>query len=155
MNRELSDRVRRLERTSRLLLAIAAGLGLALVLGSAPENAAPASIRAQRIELVDPDGAVLAALGTDGEGATGLFIHDPKGQLRLSLAHDADQSALFIRDADGTVRIGVAQFAHGGAGVALHGPDSKGAAVLYFKESGSLSFYDHDGNTTMRVPPEN
>ncbi len=32
-----------------------------------------------------------------------------------------------------TTRVGVAQFAHGGGGVALYGPDSKVAAVLYLK----------------------
>lgn len=72
--------------------------------------------------------------------------------MRVALAHDAEGSALFIRDAAGVIRVGVAQFAHGGGGVALHGPNSKGAAVLYFQESGSLTFYDPEGNPTLRVP---
>ena len=75
-----------------------------------------------------------------------------KVALTLALAHDPGGSALFIRDSEGVIRVGVAQFAHGGGGVALHGPGSKGAAVLYFQEAGSLTFYDPDGNPTMRLP---
>ena len=81
-------------------------------------------------------------------------LHDSEGVVRLSLTHDASQSALYISDSDGTTRVGVAQFAHGGGGVALHGAESKGATVLYHKGSGNLSFYDSEGNTTTRVPAE-
>jgi len=59
---------------------------------------------------------------------------------------------LYVRDASDQVRIGVAQFAHGGGGVALHGAAAKGAAVLYFKEQGSLTFYDSEGNVIARSP---
>ncbi len=44
----------------------------------------------------------------------------------------------------------MAQFAHGG-GVALRGPDSKGAAVLYFKDQGSLRSFDSEGQVTNQV----
>ncbi len=64
-----------------------------------------------------------------------------------------EQTGLFLRDAEGTVRLGAAQFAHGGGGCALHGEESKGAAVLYQKGGkGSLSFYDEAGGVTHRVP---
>jgi hypothetical protein len=152
MNTSVENRLRRLERTNRLALAFALTLGLVLLLGSNSESDRPTSVRSQRIELVDAQGSVRAYLGTDEDGATGLFIRDPKGSLRLSLAHGSSQSALFVHDAEGTVRIGVAQFAHGGGGVALHGAKSKGGAVLYHKESGSLSFFDEDGETTTRIP---
>ena len=148
----LADRVRRLERTNRLAISVALLTGLAFALGSASDDDHAAPLRSQRIELVDAQGAVRAVLGTDEEGSTGLFIRDPAGAIRLSLTHDASQSALFIHDGEGTVRIGVAQFAHGGGGVALHGAESKGGVVLYHKEGGSLSFYDKDGETTTRIP---
>ena len=89
---------------------------------------------------------------TARDGATGLFIHVATGGLRLTLSHDAAQSALFIRDDEGTVRLGAAQFAHGGGGFALHGPESRGAAVMYLKGQGSLAFYDENGTVTTRVP---
>ena len=48
---------------------------------------------------------------------------------------------------------GVARFAHGGGGVALHGAESRGAAVLFLKDgAGSLTFYDESGETRQRVP---
>ena len=152
MNADLENRIRKLERTNRLSLAIALSMGLVFVLGSASGSARTGPLRSQRIELVNAKGAVRAILGTDADGSTGLFIHDPAGNLRLSLTHDTDQSALFIHDEEGTVRIGIAQFAHGGGGVALHGAESKGAAVLYPKEGGSLSFFDKEGKATTRIP---
>jgi len=48
--------------------------------------------------------------------------------------------------------IGLSQFAHGGGGLALHGENSKGASVLYHKGSGSLSFYDMEGNVKLKLP---
>ena len=53
---------------------------------------------------------------------------------------------------DGTTRVGVAQFAHGGGGFALHGPEAKGAAVLYLQGDGSLTFYGPDGDVQARYP---
>jgi hypothetical protein len=49
-------------------------------------------------------------------------------------------------------RVVAAQFAHGRGGFALHGPESKGAAVLYLKEEGSLTFHGSDGEVTARLP---
>ena len=48
----------------------------------------------------------------------------------------------------------MAQFAHGGGGVALHGPRDKGAAVLYYKGAGSLTMYDEAGKVVARVPQQ-
>ena len=93
----------------------------------------------------------LATIELDG-WAQGLFLKDEEGKDRLQLIHDQEQSALFIKDKKGTVRIGVAQFSHGGGGFALHGPDSKGAAVLYFKKSGSLRIFDDEGAVTDQLP---
>ena len=152
MNPDLENRVRKLERANRVLVLLVVALALVFLFGGAAADGGSGPLQAQRIELVDAEGLVRAALGTDAEGSSGLFVYDPAGAVRLSLTHDADQSALFIRDAEGTVRVGVAQFAHGGGGVALHGAGAKGAAVLYHKENGSLSFYDTAGNVTARVP---
>lgn len=129
MNRSLQsieDRVLSLERMNRLMAGIFAGAVLLLLVGAGSE---PAVVRAQAFQLVDADDNVRAELTTDDE-ATGLFIHDETG----------------------TIRVGIAHFSHGGSGVALHGPESKGAAVLYLKGDGSLRFFDIDGTVTDQFP---
>ena len=71
----------------------------------------------------------------------------------LHYFHSQEQSALLLKDESGNTRVGAAQFAHGGGGFALHGTDMKGAAVLYHKRGGSLSFFDTLGSLTTRIPP--
>jgi len=152
MRKNLESRIETLEKRTRLLLgALLVTMGLAL-LGAAP-SADPenGTVRATRFELVDTEGRVRGELSLR-EGAPVFSLLDETGQDRLSLNHDAGGTALFIRDEEGVVRLGAAQFANGGGSFALHGPDSKGAAVLYYDDSGSLSFYDPDGNRTLRLP---
>jgi len=151
---DVEERVKRLEWWNRLLV-----LGMASLLAYGfTTQVVPAKgkiekiVRAERLEIMGQHGEPAAILGFDDEGAAGLFINDPGGSMRVALAHDSSGSALFIRDAEGVIRVGVAQFAHGGGGVALHGPGSRGAAVLYLKDSGSLTFYDLEGNPTLSVP---
>lgn len=146
-------RIERLERNQRVLVGVLLMALLALTLASMPgQGAPPETVRCSGVEIVNSDGDVLARLGTDDRGAVGLFVNDGDGRVRVSVTHDDEQSALFIRDDKGDTRVGVAQFSHGGGGVALHGPDAKGAAVLYYKGSGSLSFYDVDGTASYSLP---
>lgn len=84
-------------------------------------------------------------------GSPGLYLKDSNGVKRAALFHADDATGPYIMDADGVTRIGIAQFAHGGGGVALHGPESKGAAVLYLKDEGSLRFFDSEGVVTHQV----
>jgi hypothetical protein len=128
--RELEARLARLERSNRFLLAAALVLGALFVAGFTQDSHAITDlVRAQRIQLVDGSGRV-----------------------RIDLRHDTTETGLFILDESGGTRIGVAQFAHGGGGFALHGPDMKGAAVLYLKGQGSLTFFDETGEVTHRIP---
>ena len=152
MRKNLESRIEKLEKRNRLLLgALLVMMSLAL-LGAAPSaDPEDGTVRATRFELVDTEGRVRGELSLR-EGAPVFSLLDETGQDRLSLNHDAGGTALFIRDEDGVVRLGAAQFANGGGGFALHGPDSTGAAVLYYDDSGSLSFYDPDGNRTLRLP---
>lgn len=151
---DLQNRVRRLEWWNRLLVLSVAG---ALTLGFTSQ-VAPARrgtdrlVRAERLEIVDPEGRARIVVGLDEHGSAGVMVNDSDGEARVTLLHDSEGSALFIRDAEGTIRIGVAQFADGGGGVALHGPDSRGAAVLHYQEAGSLTFYDAEGEPTLRIP---
>lgn len=107
-------------------------------------------IRTQSVQLVSADGNLLAELATI-DGNPGLYLKDRNGVNRASLFHADDGTGLYIMDEDGVTRIGIAQFAHGGGGVALHGPESKGAAVLYYKNDGSLRFFDALGVVTNQV----
>jgi hypothetical protein len=151
---ELEARVKRLEWWNRLLIL---GLAVFLVYGFTSRTVPAKSkvekvLRTERLEIVNKQGEPAVIAGFNDDGAAGLFINDPQGSMRVALAHDGSGSALFLRDAEGTIRVGVAQFAHGGGGVALHGAGSQGAAVLYYKESGSLTFYDPQGNPTVQLP---
>ena len=152
MHNDLEARIETLEQRARILsAALLVTMSLALF-GAAPSvETDGGSVRATRFELVDAAGRIRGELSMR-EGAPVFSLLDEAGQDRLSLNHDAGGTALFIRDNEDVIRVGVALFAHGGGGFALHGPDSKGAAVLYYEEAGSLSFYDRDGNTTLRLP---
>lgn len=126
----LEQRMRRLETTNRLLGAGLA-LSLLLMLGAsfAPRSPSSDVVRAKRLQVIDETGRV-----------------------RIDLRHDSTETGLFVLDEAGDPRVGAAQFAHGGGGVALHGPGLKGAAVLYFKGAGALTFYDSSGVVTARFP---
>lgn len=148
----LESRVRRLERVNRAFLAGVGALAGVLLLGAAGADPAPEAIRARSLEVVNEEGRVQARLSSSSRGAT-LELLDEAGVTRLSLGHGPEDTALYIKDGQGTTRIGVAQFAHGGGGVAIHGEESKGAAVLYLKKGkGSLSFYAEDGTVLHRLP---
>ena len=127
----LEDRVRRLERTNRLLVLGALALvTVAWVTGERTPGHFD-EITAERVRVVD------------GEGQT-----------RIDLRHDSDETGMFILDDAGDTRLGAAQFAHGGGGYALHGPGGRGAAVLYLRGDGSLTIYDADGGIVDRFPGE-
>jgi hypothetical protein len=151
---DLETRVRKLEWWNRLLAVCVASLLIYGFTGGVElaKTKTEKVLRAERIEIVGRREEPAIVLGWDEQQSVGLFVNDPGGTARIALAHDSNGSALFIRDSKGTIRVGAAQFAHGGGGFALHGPDSKGAAVLYLKENGSLTFYDDEGNPTLEVP---
>ena len=154
----LEERIRRLERANRRLVIGATGGAIALVivfgLGAAESPVVPDTLRARAIKVVDGDGTVRARLSTQGDGGSALYLYDTSARRRVGLLHDDDQTALYLYDGSGDTRVGAAQFAHGGGGFALHGPDARGSAVLYYKEDGSLTFFDADGKVQRRVAPE-
>lgn len=150
----LEARVLRLESANRrLLAALGAGICLAFVAATqGPQRADLVSTRS--LEIVDEAGSVRVRLTATPEGPE-LRLLDEAGVPRAILGHGAEGTALYLKDAQGTTRVGVAQFAHGGGGVALHGEESKGAAVLYLKSGqGTLTFYGADGAVSSRVPSQ-
>lgn len=149
----LLRRVEALSRKNRARDVVVGGVVVVAIIGGAgPESTVPAVLQARSIQLVDDAGRTRAELSIDNDGSAGLFVRDEKGRVRATLTHDEKQSALFIWDEDGQIRVGVAQFAHGGGGVALHGPHGKGSTVLYHKRDGSLTFYDKEGKISGRIP---
>ena len=150
MNRYMKSteaRLELLEWKNRWLTIIAGVMIIALLIGA---TRAPEVIRASSIQLIDTNSNVRAELSLRDD-AVGLYIKDEDGNDRLLVSHDSEGTGLYVNDDQGTTRIGIAQFSHGGGGVALHGPESKGAAVLYLKEEGSLRFFDDEGNITNQV----
>jgi hypothetical protein len=144
----LERRIARLE-TMNLFLSIIALLSIAVILMGAAKS--PAAIKAQSFQLVNAAGSLQAELAVR-DGNPGLYIKDEKGVDRVAIFHEPDASGLHVMDDDGVTRIGAVQLSHGGGGFALHGPESKGAAVLYFKEEGSLRFFDAEGTLTNKLP---
>ena len=143
----LQTTIRRLQVWNAVLLCSIIALSAVVIKNYSTEANV---IRARSVQLVSTDGAVLAEFATV-DGNPGLYLKDRNGVNRAALFHANDDTGLYIMDADGVTRIGIAQFAHGGGGVALHGPESKGAAVLYFKNEGSLRFFDPEGVVTNQV----
>ena len=149
---ELHHRLRFLEKRLRLLwfvllvtMAVMSTI-LAYPLISNSGVVAPAYV------LTDSTGLVRGEW-TIRDGSPTFVLFDAEGRERLTLLHSQEQSALLLKDESGNTRVGAAQFAHGGGGFALHGTDMKGAAVLYHKRGGSLSFFDTLGSLTTRIPP--
>jgi hypothetical protein len=143
----LQTSVRRLQKWNTVLLGAVVVLAIVVIADVTSESRV---LRAQSIQLVSNEGQVLAELAQQ-DGYPGFYLKDNDGVNRAALFHAADGTGLYIMDSDGVTRVGIAQFAHGGGGVALHGPESKGAAVLYFKKEGSLRFFDPEGDITYQV----
>ncbi len=146
-NDKLQTSVRRLQLWNAILLGSVIVLSTVVIREQFAETSL---VQAQAFQLLSTEGKVLAEL-TAEDGNPGLFLKDTNGVNRVALFHADDGTGLHVIDADGVTRIGIAQFAHGGGGVALHGPESRGAAVLYLKNEGSLRFFDSEGEVTNQV----
>jgi hypothetical protein len=127
----LEQRVGRLERTNRILVATLTLLVVAGALSAVRVTQTMELVQARKVQLVDD-----------------------QGRVRIGLRHNDEETGLFVMDEAGDTRLGAAQFAHGGGGYALHGPKMKGAAVLYLAGEGSLSMYDPEGIRTARFPAQ-
>lgn len=148
IEQSFASTIARLELQNRLLvvlLIVFAAIGLTAMMHN------DKVVRAHAFELVTADGALRAALRFE-EGNPVFTLNDTAGVERLKLFYEPDATGIYVLDEESTPRIGIAQFSHGGGGVALHGPQSKGAAVLYLKGEGSLRFFDVDGKVSMQVP---
>jgi hypothetical protein len=97
------------ERATQLLLAAAAGLLAALLLRPTPAvpsaraegaESVPAVLRAQAIELVNPQGRVVAQLHLGEDGGGNLRLRCGDGTVRVKLSASPDGSGLLLCDRD-------------------------------------------------------
>jgi hypothetical protein len=97
---DLVARVAHLERRQQMLRPLA---GVTMVLSVAALVAftmeGPSIVQAQRVDLVDPQGATQAALAADTTGVT-LTLFDKSGRVTASLRLN-DDPRLTVRDAAG------------------------------------------------------
>jgi hypothetical protein len=111
----IEARLARVERTNRWLVGVAAGsVALLLAAGASREEA---TVRARAFVVVDEAGRPRAELAVR-DGHPALLLRDASGVERLLATDDADGTRVYLNDGDGTTRVGLAQFAHGGGGVA-------------------------------------
>ncbi len=143
-------RLEQLERRNRHLTGALVAIGALAVLAGAASRSGEV-LRAEKIEMVDGEGKVRAELAIDADGSAGLFLRDREGRVRGCAIHDDARTGFFALDTAGQVRVGAAQFAHGGGGFALHGPEGKGSAVLYHAGKGSLTLYGADGTVKKKI----
>lgn len=148
-DRNFELRIARLELRNRIYQTLLLALATVGLMALTTDDG---SLRARSFELVSEDGSLRASLRLH-EGHPAFMLNDENGVQRLKLFYEPDATGIYVLDAESTPRIGIAQFSHGGGGVALHGPKSKGAAVLYLRDKGSLRFFDADGEVTTQVPP--
>ena len=149
----MDEKINGLERRVRVLVGLVVLMGAGIVVWMiGPAGRTQEGVRVTDLQVVDGDGRVGIELSA-GENGPSLRLFDREGSVRVSLEHTAEGTALYIMDGEGVTRLGAAQFAHGGGGFALHGPDSRGAAVLYLQGEGSLRFFDEGGAVTARFPP--
>jgi hypothetical protein len=97
---DLVARIAFLERRQRLFPALTA-LALASIVAAATGFARPGPgvIQAERVELVDAQGATRAALGTDTTGVS-LMVYDKRGRVTASLQLNGEPRVT-VRDAGG------------------------------------------------------
>ncbi|NNF18097.1 MAG: hypothetical protein HKN70_15245 [Gammaproteobacteria bacterium] len=138
-------------RVLAVMCALLVAMNGWLLIRSGDSNKITGTITARELRIID-DAGELAVHLVGNKDTVGVYVKDKARRDRIALTHDGEQTGLFIKDSDGHSRVGIAQFAHGGGGVALHGEDLRGAAVLYYKNTGSLSFYTPDGQLGARFP---
>lgn len=147
---ELLKRIEKLEKKSKIYSSLFIAAVVFTLFGFYSKDINK-NIRTENLQLVDSVGTIRAELKMEERNPV-FYLFDENGKERLVLTQEKEQTGLFILDDKGTVRIGTAQFAHGGGGFALHGANAEGAAVLYLKEGGSLTFYDKEGKESLRIP---
>jgi hypothetical protein len=109
---------------------------------SKPEDAVPAEVlQAKRLEIVDNEGKVRAALGTDAQGVASLSLFDQSGRLRVTVdASDIPEQyngvAVFETSGKQHVTLGASAAPEKGGGLSVHDPNGVVSASLGVQEHG-------------------
>ncbi|MGI9517808.1 MAG: hypothetical protein ACR2NP_12225 [Pirellulaceae bacterium] len=151
---ELQAHIDRLSRElwfHRVALAGMVLCGGIMLLTAAQESTSDEPVTGKSFQLIDDAGGLRAELKTQ-DGHPALYMYDANSKQRVALWTDDNATALHLKDGDETTRVGAALFAQGG-GFALHGPESRGAAVMTFMDGQrEIRFYDDEGDVTERFP---
>jgi hypothetical protein len=144
-------RLGRLERSNRRL-KMALGTCCVGVLAVAYLGAAPTPdkiIKAESIQLVDADGRLRAALGSDKDGSF-FFMNDQNGKMRASIAAQSVGSYMNLKDDAGTTRV---IMSHDQEGPAVRLRDANSLAVLTWDKDGPvLHLQREDGRSRFLTP---
>lgn len=175
----LETRLLRLERERRLTRGLL--LGLALLLGGSWFQAATQPVqevvRARRFELLDTEGRPLAALLSDLNGNSKLWLHNAQGERSVSLGSDTDGDggfwlnnaqgkpstflgsdpnggALWLNNAQGKKTIVLGSEAYGGV-LSLRNAQEKKSVVLGTlpDSTGFVGVYDREGELRATTMP--
>lgn len=117
-------------RWTIVLVAVCLGATVAAIAYGAGKDAAPEVIQAQRFELVDAAGTVLAMLGPNPGGGGTLVLRNKRGKLCTELS------------------------ATRGGGLTLHNEEGRLRAVLSVDADGEprLELFDNEVNVIWRAP---
>lgn len=133
-----------------LVGAAVVGVGCGQKEQSAGDAANANVVRAEKFEVVDSGGRMLAVWSSAAPGGCGLFFYDGTGKKRAQLAVLADGSpSLSVSDKDGETRAALMVMPDGSPILALYDEDGQRRATLMVLPDGgpSLSVLDKDGQT--------
>jgi hypothetical protein len=143
------ERLSKLEKSNRRLKVAMAVCGAALVCAMVigAERATPL-VTTEYIRLVDTEGKLRAALGSDKDG-TFFFLNDPAGKMRVSMATQKDASYVSLKDPDGKTRATVT-FDEAGPAMRLKDGGGMNMAVVSTDQDGAW-LEVRDGGGRSRV----
>ena len=132
------DALRKQMRWTRTALVAAAVSGTALLTASAlrpPAPQEPSALRCTQLELVGPDGTVLATLGADDAGAPSFDMRGAHGYVKLALS--AEGAGLASGNSNGVSYLGVTE---GGPYLNFRGKNLRNGIWAGVTSEGSAGF---------------
>ena len=118
------------------------------------EQGAPPVLQAQRFELVDANGAVLARLGVESDGRQGLSVLDPTGQVRTSIGLAPNGSSTVVLRDFQSPRLGLSTNVDGSAALIIldQGGQPRVGAIVEGNGAPSFQIRDDAGQRIWQAP---
>lgn len=145
---KLEKELARAKRRTRVMLVAAVMTAAGMFLLGAGGEGVQQVVRAERFELVDANGTVRAALGSDSAGRPGLWQYDQNGTTRALLClGDSGQPGLRLYDQNGTTRASLRLGDSGQPGLGLLDQNESIRVALVLNEFGQpmLELWDLNG----------